>query len=112
MRLFHVKHPWLLFLVLVLALSPAAPGWSQEEGGQDEQDKNDKKEAKAEEKKKKDLPLEPARDIQFTTDEATWLSLDVTPDGKTIVFELLGDLYTLPIEGGAASRGSGGNSPK
>jgi Tol biopolymer transport system component len=50
------------------------------------------------------LPLEPVRTIEFTTTEATWLSLDVTPDGRTIVFELLGDLYTIPIEGGAATR--------
>jgi Tol biopolymer transport system component len=50
------------------------------------------------------LPLETARIIEFTTREATWLSLDVTPDGRTIVFELLGDLYTLPITGGTATR--------
>ncbi|PYU30218.1 MAG: amidohydrolase, partial [Acidobacteria bacterium] len=63
--------------------------------------KEEKKEAKKEEKKK-GLTLKPERKIEFTTDEATWLSLDVSPDGRTIVFELLGDLYTLPIEGGAA----------
>ena len=50
------------------------------------------------------LPLEPTRTIEFETDEATWLSLDVSPDGKTLVLELLGDLYTLPIEGGTATR--------
>lgn len=48
------------------------------------------------------LPLESARQIQFTTDEGTWLSLDVTPDGGTIVFELLGDLYALDSSGGEA----------
>ena len=48
------------------------------------------------------LPLQPDRTIEFTTDEGTWISLDVSPDGKTIVFELLGDLYTLPIAGGEA----------
>jgi len=50
--------------------------------------------------KKKALPLQATRKIEFTTDEATWLSLDVSPDGQTIVFELLGDLYTVPIAGG------------
>ncbi len=50
------------------------------------------------------LPLKPDRKVEFSTDEGTWLSLDVSPDGKTIVFELLGHLYTLPIEGGEAKR--------
>lgn len=40
--------------------------------------------------------------VTFTTDEGTWVNLDVSPDGKTIVFDLLGDIYSLPIEGGKA----------
>src|SRR5258706_11320428 len=52
--------------------------------------------------KKPGLPLKPDRKIEFTTDEASWLSLTLTPDGKTIVFELLGDLYSMPISGGEA----------
>ena len=52
--------------------------------------------------KKPGLPLKPERKIEFTTDEATWLSLTLTPDGKTIIFELLGDLYSLPVTGGEA----------
>src|SRR5688500_8301744 len=50
------------------------------------------------------LPLEPARTIEMTLREGTWISLDVMPDGKSILFELLGDFYTLPIEGGKAKR--------
>src|SRR6267143_1005325 len=50
------------------------------------------------------LPLKMARTVSFETTEATWMSLDVSPDGKTIVFELLGDLYTLPVAGGTATR--------
>src|SRR5579862_38961 len=53
--------------------------------------------------KKPGLPIKPERKIEFTTDEATWLSLSLTPDGKTIVFELLGDLYSLPMAGGEAT---------
>ena len=49
-----------------------------------------------------DLPLQPERTIAFTTKEGTWMSLDISPDGKTIIFDLMGDLYTMPIEGGKA----------
>ena len=38
----------------------------------------------------------------FTTDEGTWMNLDVSPDGQTIVFDLLGDIYSIPITGGTA----------
>jgi dipeptidyl aminopeptidase/acylaminoacyl peptidase len=54
--------------------------------------------------REKPLPLTAARKASFTATKATWMSLDVSPDGKTIVFDLLGDLYTLPIEGGKATR--------
>src|SRR5688572_13887166 len=50
------------------------------------------------------LPLITPRTLSFTTDEASWISLDVSPDGRTIVFDILGDLYTLPIAGGTATR--------
>jgi Tol biopolymer transport system component len=50
------------------------------------------------------LPLKPTRTLEFTTDEGTWISVDVAPDGQTIVFDMLGDLYTLPITGGKATR--------
>jgi WD40 repeat protein len=50
------------------------------------------------------LPLVTSRSLTFTTDEASWVSLDVSPDGKTIVFDVLGDLYTVPIGGGKATR--------
>ena len=50
------------------------------------------------------LPLEPTRTISFTTDEGTWMSLDVSPDGKTIIFDLVGDLYSIPFRGGEAKR--------
>ncbi len=56
------------------------------------------------------LPLEVAEVLDFEVDEGTWLSLDVSPDGKTLVFDLLGDIYTLPIEGGEAKRIVGGMS--
>ncbi|MEZ4585129.1 MAG: amidohydrolase family protein [Gemmatimonadales bacterium] len=54
------------------------------------------------------LPLKPTRVARFTTSKGTWMSLDVSPDGSRIVFDLLGDLYTLPIAGGQATRISEG----
>ncbi len=56
------------------------------------------------------LPLEVAEVLEFEVDEGTWMSLDVSPDGKTLVFDLLGDIYTLGIEGGEATRIIGGTS--
>src|SRR5688572_19796987 len=49
-------------------------------------------------------PESSARLIDFTTDEGTWMSVDVSPDGRTIAFDLLGQLYTIPITGGSATR--------
>jgi Tol biopolymer transport system component len=49
------------------------------------------------------LPLKTARTHTFTTSKGTWISLDVSPDGQTIVFDMLGDLYTMPIGGGKAT---------
>ncbi len=47
-------------------------------------------------------PLE-TRDVAINVDEGTWMSLDVSPNGRTIAFDLLGDIYTLPMAGGAAT---------
>lgn len=49
------------------------------------------------------LPLEPTREITFTAEHGSWMSVDVSPDGQTIVFDLLGDIYTLPVTGGSAT---------
>ena len=54
--------------------------------------------------------LKTAETIEFTTDEVTWMQVDVSPDGRTILFDLLGDLYTMPIAGGEATRIMGGLS--
>ena len=41
--------------------------------------------------------------FKLNTTEGTWMNLDVSPDGKTIVFDLLGDIYKIPIIGGKAT---------
>ena len=59
----------------------------------------------AEESKSKwdvDHPPGEASQVALDTRTGTWMSVDVSPDGKQIVFDLLGDLYALPIGGGEA----------
>ena len=52
----------------------------------------------------KGLPLKAERTLEFNTTEGTWLSLDISPDGQTIIFDMLGDIYTMPFKGGKATR--------
>lgn len=40
--------------------------------------------------------------LNLTVDEVTWLGVDATSDSKTIFFDVLGDIYSLPTEGGKA----------
>ncbi len=42
--------------------------------------------------------------VPIETDEGTWMDVDVSPDGRTIAFTMLGDIYTLPITGGTPKR--------
>ncbi len=94
-----MRTPAALLTLSFLILSAAGPAASRRQTPQDETKPADKK-----------LILERADTVTFTTDEGTWMSLDVSPDGKTIVFDLLGDLYVLPATGGEARRIGGGLS--
>ncbi|WP_225034575.1 amidohydrolase family protein [Winogradskyella sp. SM1960] len=42
------------------------------------------------------------KDLKLSTEEGTWMNLDVSPDGKHIVFDLLGDIYKIDSDGGKA----------
>lgn len=86
-----IRSSLLMFLGLGVALPVAAQGRG---GGSGDDDDGPKK----------PLVLEADRTAEFTATEATWMSLDVSPDGQTIVFDFLGDLYTLPIAGGKATQ--------
>lgn len=48
------------------------------------------------------------RQVPIRTNEGSWIDLDVSRDGRTIAFALLGDIYTMPIEGGTPTRISDG----
>jgi hypothetical protein len=54
------------------------------------------------------IPHIPSDTLQFETIEGTWITVDVSPDGREIVFDLLGDIYKMPITGGDATLLSGG----
>lgn len=84
-----------LFFFILLALPAAAAS-----------KKPNPKESKADSEKpwSVDEPKGPTKSVAFTTDEGTWLHVDVHPDGTRLVFSLLGDLYLLPIAGGEAQR--------
>ncbi len=90
--LMYNKYTLLLFMV---ALVFSMPLMAQEET----EEKTDS--TKQEEK---NLPLEVGRTVSISTNEASWLSLDISPDGQTIAFDFLGDLYTMPFEGGTATQ--------
>src|ERR1700736_4615391 len=100
---------WWAALAVIFGLA-AGDLFAADLARQENSGSQEKKEEKKDEKKdeKKGLSLKSDRKIEFTTDEGTWISLDVTPDGKTIAFELLGDIYTLPIAGGEAKLIDGG----
>src|ERR1700680_1065544 len=75
----------LLCLVGVLALcTPARAEWDVTDTGQ------------------------PYKDVTFTVTEGTWMTVDVSPDGKTLVFDLLNNIYSMPAEGGEAKVIHGG----
>lgn len=67
----------------------------------------------AQDKEKKwdvNSPQGPVKEIEFTTEEGTWMNLDVSPDGSKIVFDLLGDIYFISAEGGDAKLLRGGHA--
>ncbi|WP_108812525.1 amidohydrolase family protein [Sphingorhabdus sp. Alg231-15] len=44
------------------------------------------------------------KQVPINTDEGSWIDVDVSPDGQSITFALLGDIYTMPMAGGAPTR--------
>ncbi len=89
------RAPWshLLSALLLLAVAslPTAPLAAQEKSDDDDDDKWDVTLARGE-----------TREIDFETDEGTWMSMDVSPDGQWVVFDMLAHVYRVPIGGGQA----------
>ncbi len=84
-------------ILLLLVVSWPSVAFSQESEAKVEPDSTVKKIDE-----KADLPLIAERMFEYQATEGSWMSLDVSPDGKTVVFDLLGDLWLLSIDGGAA----------
>ncbi|MFL3050533.1 MAG: amidohydrolase family protein [Candidatus Neomarinimicrobiota bacterium] len=42
------------------------------------------------------------KNLSFISREGTWISVDVSPDGKTVAFDLLGHIYLMSSQGGKA----------
>ncbi|HEX8071465.1 MAG TPA: amidohydrolase family protein [Pyrinomonadaceae bacterium] len=104
-----------LCLALVCAAPPARPQQPpapapQEPAKTQEERKQTEQAAKKDEKWDVEAEHGPTSLVEFDTDEGTWMSCDVSPDGQRIVFDLLGDIYQMPAAGGAATLLSGGRS--
>ncbi len=101
--------PWLMvaFTVPVLLVSLAAP-FLQTLGGYVESPRWISLERT--EPELYPTPDVPSRFISFNTTEGTFMGVDVSPDGRTLIFDLLGDLYRLPFEGGEAIPVTSGRS--
>lgn len=59
-----------------------------------------------------DSPPGPQQNQPIDVDEATWVTVDVSPDGTEIIFDVLGDLYLMPISGADGSDRTQGRVPK
>lgn len=104
MRLLNKQILTALFCVLMMTLilngfsaradAPGADGKSAEESNQDWS---------------VDAPPGPTRKQSIDATEGTWQTVSVSPDGSEIVFDFLGDLYAMPIEG---ANGENGNFPE
>lgn len=92
-------------LLLPLALLPLPAGASSAGASTSEEPSSGSKpDAKKPAKLDVNAVPENARKVEFTTDEGTWMNVDVSPDGRTILFDILGDLYRVGIGGGKAER--------
>src|ERR687886_254754 len=102
-----LRRAFALALLLCFIAAPFAqtPARAQEPAKDEKKEDTEKKDDK---KKEEGLPLKPDSKVEFTTDEGTWMSVDLSPDGGTVVFDLLGDIYTVPASGGEAKLISGG----
>lgn len=101
-------------LTLSFLLAPGAAALAQ--GPQEKPTPDAQRPAPSPEAARKSEPWDvegnhgPTQLVEFDTDEGTWMSVDVSPDGRTLALDMLGDIYTMPAAGGQARLVAGGVS--
>lgn len=95
------------FLIALLGVSSVCPVWAQDANSTDAAGKVVATDASApseidskEDEWSIETPPGPSFEQPIDVTEGTWISVDVHPSGREIVFDLLGDLYVMPITGG------------
>jgi hypothetical protein len=100
--------------ILIFSFTLAAQAFPQQPAPQNPDAAKNQDAQKDAQKKTESWDVEadhgPCALVEFDTDEGTWMSCDVSPDGQTIVFDLLGDIYKMAANGGKAELLSGGVS--
>ena len=89
-RVMPAVTPYTFSLTLLVATAGAAAAQEGSNGDAEPENEN--------------LPLPVDRTVPMDMTVGSWISLDVSPDGETIVFDYLGDLFTIPIGGGDATQ--------
>ena len=100
------KSLFLTVLTGALATFPATPEvLAQCCGAVDDVEGTPSSEETSEPKSEWDVMNPPGelREIPLDVTRGTWMNLSVHPSGEKVLFDLLGDLYTVPIEGGEAT---------
>ncbi|HVR43834.1 MAG TPA: amidohydrolase family protein [Thermoanaerobaculia bacterium] len=94
----------LLRALVLLTFVTGAPAAAQEPlpTPPEQQVPPDADEPEAEDTWSVDDPPGPSRRASIDVAEGTWMSVDVSPDGTEVIFDLLGDVYAVPIGGGEA----------
>ena len=98
-----------LLLLSLLLNAQAVPSAQNQAGGDSRAQDAPKKTEPEAAKKFEPWDVEgdhgPTTTIEFDTDEGTWMSCDVSPDGRLLVFDLLGDIYVMPRRGRCSRAG-------
>jgi len=60
--------------------------------------------AEAQRSSAQELPIKASRTVSLSINEGSYMNVDISPDGKTLAFDILGDLFAVPAQGGKATQ--------